>query len=73
MELFQQSVFAPQRLCFAEMQACVSPLELALKRSNCMLQADAYVHQYEQFGLDRSELYAAIHTIQDVVESYASM
>lgn len=54
-------------------QACVDPLNLATAKATMMLHANAFVHQYEKYGVDRQYLRSAVHASRDVIESYESM
>lgn len=38
-----------------------------------MLHANAFVHQYQKYGIEKGHLQAAVRHAQDVVESYELM
>lgn len=59
--------------CDLELQACIDPLQMAAKKCNGMLHANAFVHQYEKQGLEKGEIAAAMHRAIDVTEAYANM
>ena len=46
---------------------------MAAKKSNSMLHANAFVHQYENQGLGKGEISEAVYRASDVAEAYAYM
>ena len=55
------------------LQGCTPPLERAALKCEAMLRAKAYVHQYEQYGLQGSSIKDAMLAVQDVVAAYNAM
>ena len=55
------------------LQACIDPLEMAAKKCNGMLHANAFVHQYEKQGLGKGEIAEAMYRAVDVAEAYTHM
>ena len=59
-------------LCCA-VQASVSPLRAMQDRAYSMLAARAYVHQYEAYGMQRSDFQQCFAVVEDVLAGYAAL
>eukprot|EP00892_Ulva_mutabilis_P006400 jgi/Ulvmu1/4131/UM019_0110.1 len=54
-------------------QGCVDPIKVATGKAARMLHANAFVHQYQKHGVEKTHLEAAVHHAQDIVETYELM
>ena len=54
-------------------QTCVGPASRMLERAELMLQAGAYVHQYEKCGLERTDFREAFAAVGGAIGRYAAL
>jgi hypothetical protein len=54
-------------------QTVAAPLARMTERASKLLSAGAYVHQYDAFGVGRSELLAATARVSEIAARYASL
>jgi hypothetical protein len=54
-------------------QTVAAPLARMTERASKLLSAGAYVHQYEAFGIGRSELLSATARVSEVAARYAAL
>jgi hypothetical protein len=69
----EQAAHRALRAMCACLQTCIEPLQTAASKCNGMLQANAFVHQFEQHGLCKGDIAAAMHRAQETAEAYKSM
>ena len=48
-------------------------LERSTSKASKMFQAGAYVHQYENFGLEKEDIVTCMRTLGQVIENYRSI
>eukprot|EP01041_Mallomonas_annulata_P003548 gene3548-7060_t len=54
-------------------QAILPVMERALDRASRMFVADAYLHQYSSYGVEKQDFLEAFHSVGQVVKNYQSL
>ena len=54
-------------------QTCTGPIRSTLDKAYKMFSARAYVHQYEQFGLEEHDFDGSFARCEELVAAYDSM
>jgi tubulin delta len=59
--------------CLTNSQAVVKPMETVVSKAWEMVQAKAYLHHYERYGITEADMVDCIASLEQVVHNYKTL